>query len=128
MNVDPNDIGRWLAIAQTIWLIGLSVVVWLRKPGTQAQESVKSLQEAMAQQTAALTLTMQEQHHNLDLRLKAVETDMKHMPTSEEMTRLAGEVRVVAEQTRAIAVTLDAFRGQMGRMEHFLMNEPKGQR
>lgn len=126
MNADPRELAFWLGLGQTIWLIGLSVAVWLRKPGTQAQESVKGLQEAMVQQTAALTKTMQEQHHNLDLRLKAVETDMKHMPTSEEMSKLEGAVGVVAEQTRSMTVSLDAFRGQLGRIENYLLNQTKG--
>ena len=123
---DPRDLNSWLGLGQTLWLIALSAVVWLRKPGTQAQESVKGLQEAMVRQTEELTHTMQKQHHALDLRLKAVETDMKHMPTSDEMSRLDGAVRVVAEQTRSMAASVDGLRGQLARIESFLLNQ-KGQ-
>lgn len=123
MNLDPRELAMWFGLVQTVWLLGLSVAVWLRKPGTQAQESVKTLQASMAQQTETLTQTMNLQHHELDRRLSVVETDMKHMPTSQEMTKLDGTVRVVAEQSRSMAVSLDAMRGQMARIETFLLNQ-----
>lgn len=123
---EARELAVWVGLVQTLWLLGLSVTLWLRKPGTQAQESVRSLQESMAAQTASLTGTMLRQHSDLDQRLKAVETDMKHMPTSEEMARLDGTVRVVGEQARSMAISMDGLRGQMARIETYLMTQPKG--
>lgn len=122
-NLEARDIAVWLGLGQTLWLLGLSIAVWLRKPGNDAQQSIKGLHEQMAAQTLALTSTMNQQHHSLDLRLKAVETDLKHMPTTKEMQRVDAAVGVVAEQTRSMAVSIDGLRGQLARIETFLLNQ-----
>lgn len=82
MNLD--DPRFWLDACQTLGLVVLSAVTWLRRPGEQAAQAVAELAKRTDGELAALAT-----------RLQAVEERMQHMPTDEELAQLGGDVKEV---------------------------------
>ena len=111
-----------LDIGQTVVLIGLSAVTWLRKPGTQAQEQVKQLHTLFTDQTTALTKTVTDQHHSLDKRMTVIEERVEHMPTREEVTQVKGAINVLDAKVTAVQTSSAIVQTGVQRIEKFLMD------
>jgi hypothetical protein len=105
--MDPKTLSDW---AQWLVMGVISLVVWLRKPGEDAQRSVDGLR-------ADLDARMHEQSK----RLTEVETHMRHMPTSEELAKLEGTVKQIDERTEGLAEAIGQARIQLNRIESFLL-------
>jgi len=95
-----NDPRFWLDLVLIIVATINTGVVWLRKPGEEAKQSIKDLGERiddeMSQQAG---------------RLAAVEQRMQHMPTDEELATLRGDV----QQVKAV---VEGQRDLLKRVEH----------
>lgn len=83
-----------LDLAQTV----IIVILWLRKPGTDAAAAVTAMRE----------------------RLGLVEERIKHMPTSEELAELEGSVRTINERTAGMSESMNVMRNQLSRIDDFL--------
>jgi Protein of unknown function (DUF2730) len=100
-----SDWLQWLAMA------GISLVVWLRKPGEDAAHAVNALREDLA-----------ERHGAISERVTRVEESMRHMPTSEELERLAGTVGAIKGQVEAQSNQLTTLTQGVTRIENYLLH------
>lgn len=106
---------------QTVALLGLGAVTWLRKPGTQAQEKVTQLQTMLTEQTSALTKTVTDQHHSLDKRMTTIEEQVLHMPTREEVAKLNGAINTLDAKVSAVQQSAAVTHQGVIRIEQFLL-------
>jgi hypothetical protein len=118
LNLDAKTVSDWL---QWLVMAVISLVVWLRRPGEQAQGAVRNVQAQLAEQTVTLTNTMTRQHHDLDVRLKVVETAMTHMPTTTDLVELEGTVKAMAAKVENVDEALKTVRASTTRIESFLL-------
>lgn len=110
MSVD--EIKTWLLILIAVWTAVLSIIVWLRKPGEDAGAAVGKLREETA-----------DQFGEVNTRLTAIETEMQHMPTSEELAQLEGTVKQIDERTAAQSEQLKTMAATVSRIETYLLNQ-----
>jgi predicted nucleic acid-binding Zn-ribbon protein len=105
--MDAKTLSDW---AQWGVMLVISLVVWLRKPGEDAQGAVAALRESTDGQLASLAK-----------RMTALETHLEHMPTSEELAKLEGMVKQLDERTQGLSESLAQVRRQLDRIETFMM-------
>lgn len=108
----PDDIKTYTTVALALWNAGLTIAMWLRKPGVDAGAAVESLRKAHGDQLAVVVQ-----------RLVSIETDMRHMPTSEELAQLEGTVKQIAERTEAMTDNMSTVRTQLNRIENYLLDK-----
>ena len=106
----PDEIKTWMLVILGLWSAGLSIVVWLRKPGEDASSAVKDLRDEI---TAELG--------QVNSRLTKIETEIEHMPTSEELAELEGTVKQINERTAAQSEALKAVASAVARIENYLL-------
>lgn len=107
----PEDIKTWTLIGLALWNSGLTLVVWLRKPGEEAGAAVERLRQDAANELS-----------QVNTRLTAVETEIRHMPTSEELAELEGTVKQINERTAAQSEQIKGVAAAVQRIEHYLLN------
>jgi len=105
------DLSISLAAVGILWNIGLTVTVWLRKPGEDAGAAVETLSDELKQ---AIHLHAQ--------RLSQIETHMEHMPSSEELAKLEGTVMEINARTEAQSEQLRTVSAALTRIETYLLN------
>lgn len=88
-----------------------TIVVWLRRPGVQAQEAVNALSGRLDKELDALRNTTSRIESSLSARLLGVEERMLHMPTDEELATLRGDVQ-------SVAASVEGQRDLLKRVEH----------
>ncbi len=106
-----DDIKTYMLVILGLWSAGLSIVVWLRKPGEDAGEAVSKLRSEISADVG----------HIKD-RLTAIETEIEHMPTSEELAQLEGTVKQINERTAAQSEQMKSLSAAVNRIETFLLN------
>lgn len=92
--------GFWLDAIQSIVLVALAFVQWLRKPGEDAGKAIKEHAQLVDEQLGGLRG-----------RLQHVEDRLQHMPTDEELATLRGDVHAIKAQ-------LEGQRELLKRVEH----------
>lgn len=102
----------WLELVIVVWNMGLTAAIWLRKPGQDASAAVEALREEHGGELSSV-----------NLRLAQIQTEMKHMPTSEELAQLEGTVGKINERTEGMADNMQTMRGQLNRIETYLLNQ-----
>lgn len=95
--LDFSDPRFWLDAVQLLAIAAL----WLRKPGQDAAQRVE----------------------HVEAQLEVIKERMKHMPTDEELTQLAGTVRVIAEQISGLQGSVATTRLGVARIENFLLQQ-----
>lgn len=108
----PDDLKTYITIALALWNAALTIAIWLRKPGEDAGAAVDTLRRAHGAELAAV-----------NNRLVSIETDMKHMPTSEELAQLEGMVGTVNERTKGMAEHMARVTVQLNRIETYLLEK-----
>lgn len=106
-----NDIRGPLDVLQTLGIIGLGFVTWLRKPGEDAGEAVGELKAEQARFNQVV--------HD---KVTTMEERIKHMPTSNELSELEGTVKAINERTLGLAEAIVSVRASQARVESFLLN------
>ena len=106
-----DEIKTWMLVILGLWSAGLSIVVWLRKPGEDASHAVKELRDELSSELG-----------QAKDRLTAIETEIQHMPTSEELAQLEGTVKQINERTAAQSEQMKALAAAVSRIETFLLN------
>lgn len=106
-----EEMKTYMLVILGLWSAGLSIVVWLRKPGEDAGEAVAKLRAEISSDVG----------HIKD-RLTAIETEIEHMPTSEELAQLEGTVKQINERTAAQSESMRALAAAVSRIESFLLN------
>lgn len=94
MTVDTADWKLWFTVVQTLAIVAL----WLRKPGENAREAVAQLRG----------------------RVDVIEERVKHMPTSEELRELEGQLSGIRERLSGLDDTAKNTRAAVQRIEDFL--------
>lgn len=94
-----------------VWNIGLTLVVWLRKPGEDASVAVDQLGSDLKRSIAA--------HAE---RLAEIETHMEHMPSSEELAKLAGTVMEINARSEHQGEQLRTVSAALTRIETYLLH------
>ena len=94
MTLDFTDPRFWLDGVQTLVIAAL----WLRKTGEDAGEKLKAL----------------------SARIDVLDERVKHMPTSDELTELKGEVKALEARMELLQETAKGTRDAVIRIETFL--------
>ncbi len=108
LDLSPSQALTALSI---VWNIGLTVIVWLRKPGEDAGAAVAQLGAELKRDIAT---------HSA--RLAEIETHMEHMPSSEELAKLEGTVMEINARTEAQSEQLRTVSAALTRIETYLLN------
>ncbi|URI06640.1 DUF2730 domain-containing protein [Aquincola tertiaricarbonis] len=101
----------WLSAVQWLYMLILTAVVWLRKPGVDAGAAVERVRTDHGGEL-----------QTIKARISAIETTLHHTPTKEDLARLEGSVRQVDERTEGLSEGLSAVRRQLNRIEDYLLN------
>lgn len=114
MSLANMDFRTVLEVLIVLWNCGLTLVVWMRKPGEDAGAAVDALREDVDQrlneQSAAIT---------------EIRAHMEHMPTSEELKELEGAVKQIDERTRGMADSMTTVRSALSRIEDYLLRQAR---
>jgi predicted nucleic acid-binding Zn-ribbon protein len=110
--MNSDDLKTYTTVALALWNVGLTIAMWLRKPGEDAGAAVDALRTEHGNQLAKVVQ-----------RLVGIETDMRHMPTSEELAQLEGTVKQIAERTEAMTDNMSTVRTQLNRIENYLLDK-----
>lgn len=101
-----------LTVLSILWNIGLTVVVWLRKPGEDASVAVERLGGDLKR-----TISLHAE------RLAEIETHLEHMPNSEELAKLEGTVLQINARSEAQSEALRGLQQALWRIETYLQNK-----
>jgi hypothetical protein len=94
-----------------LWTIGLSITVWLRKPGEDAGKSVGALRDEYLKRV-----------QGVDMRLATIDEKLLNVPTSTELAKLEGSVKVIHQQVSGISDGMTRQTKQLDRIEEYLLN------
>lgn len=109
MNID--NVINTIDVIQTLAIIAIGVITWIRKPGEDAGASVLALRNEVLSLHAAMTT-----------RQATLEERLRHMPNSEELAELEGTVKTIATQNANQSERLSIMTSQLNRIENFLLN------
>lgn len=110
-----------IQIAQLLWLIGLTVATWLRKPGLDAGAAVDRIKEDFLTMHETHRAAVERQLRDGEKRMTEIETHMEHMPTKDEVAHLEGTVRTIDTRTMGMAEGLNGLRTSVTRIEDYLL-------
>jgi phage shock protein A len=105
--------GFWLDAVQSVVLVALAFVQWLRKPGEDAGKAIKAHAQAV-----------DEQLNGLRGRLQHVEDRLQHMPTDDELATLRGDVQRVETQVEGLGQLLTRMEHQQTLILQQILNRP----
>lgn len=106
-----DDIKAWIPALLFLWNVCLTIGHFLRKPGEDAGAAVESLRAEHGAELAAIKSDV-----------VAIKTELKHMPTSEELAELEGTVKQINARTEGMAENMSTVRSQLNRIENYLLN------
>ena len=109
---DLEQIRNALVIVHTLAIIAIAVVIWLRKPGEDANAAVVALRNEVLGLHAAM-----------NTRQATMEERLRHMPNSEELAELEGTVKTIASQNANQSERLAVMTNQLNRIENYLLNQ-----
>lgn len=107
-----QDPRLWLELLLVIWNIGLTGAVWLRKPGMDAIQAVNALKDEFEDRISAHAIQLTE-----------LRSDVKHMPTSEELRKVEGTVKELAARMNSALEGINAVRSATDRIQNFLLSK-----
>ena len=108
----PDDLKTYTTVALALWNAGLTIAMWLRKPGQDAGAAVAKLRAEHGGELAAV-----------NLQLVQIKTELKHMPNREEMAQLEGTVSMIDERTKGMAENMARVSVQLNRIETYLLEK-----
>lgn len=89
-----------------------TAVLFLRKPGQQAAEEVKTLRQHV-----------DHQYSEVHTELAVLRERMENVPTGRELEALAGEVSALTVKTDAMTEAQKTIHSQLNRIENFLLTQ-----
>jgi hypothetical protein len=118
-----------LQAVQLVWLVGLSLAAWLRKPGQEAAVSAQEAAASASQVRKDLEAAMQQHRDEVDERLgqqgellSSIATHLQHVPSSEELATLGGTVKAIDERTRGMTEQIAGMHQGLVRLQEYLMH------
>jgi hypothetical protein len=129
-----SDPRFWLDVVVIIFSLANILVTWLRKPGQEAVQGVATLRQHVEEQlvlvtqgattaTSELRKHVDEQHRETHTDLAVLRTHIEHMPTSDELSRLAGSVQALTASQEGFRNTQAAMTESLRRIENYLLNQ-----
>lgn len=106
-----EDIKAWLPALLFLWNIALTLVAVLRKPGEAAGVAVAELRAEHSRELQEIKQS-----------LVAVQTEIEHMPNSEELANLRGTVMQIDERTASLSEQIKSVAATTQRIENWLLN------
>lgn len=97
----------WLKAGIIVWNIGLTAALWMRKPGLEAQESVKALRDDV---------------HKMQADIRVMEETLDHMPKGVEVQQLSRDMATVKADNKAQNDALARVVSQLDRIESYLLH------
>lgn len=110
MTFDFSNPTFWLGLINTVAVLFL----WLRRPGEDASKAVEAFRQA---HTEAMGV--------IKGRVDVLEERVRHVPTSEELAQLEGEVRSLSSSIAGVMQQVAEVRSSTRRIEDFLLRNAK---
>ena len=117
--MEPPTYQALIALAQFVWLIGITIAVALRKPGEEAGKAVRELGDLVGKQQSATALAIAA----IESKSALMEERIKHLPTHGEMRTLVHEVAALKGQMETLVQGLQRWQRVTERIEDWLNNE-----
>lgn len=105
MTVDFSNPGFWLQVVQVLAIVAL----WLRKPGQDAAEQLVQFKANVAEADGVLKG-----------RLDVLEERVRHMPTTEELREVEGQLGAIKAEMGGLKDAVQSTRNGVIRIEEFL--------
>jgi hypothetical protein len=140
-----SDPRFWLDVVVILFSAANIAITWLRKPGQEAVEGVAKLRthlddqiqvvsRSAAEATTRLRDTTEaehnelrkhvdEQHRETHTDLAVLRTHIEHMPTSDELSKLAGSVQALTASQEGFRNTQAQMTESLRRIENYLLNQ-----
>lgn len=112
-----------LQALQLLWLVGLTLFSWLRKPGLDATDAAGKIETEFARALESHRAETQRELRAHELRLAQIDAHMRHVPDSQAVADLKGTVRQVDERTQGLVERMDGIAAGLTRIQDFLLNE-----
>jgi hypothetical protein len=109
---DVSSLKDWLTVGALVIASINSLVLFLRKPGTDAQAIAQATSEAL-----------QDHRHAIELRVQQLETHVEHLPTAAEISKLQAEMNTVQAQLSGLRDMLAPIANQVALINQFLLNQ-----
>lgn len=119
MEIDYRAAGFWLDVAQWLFIGVLAIWGYLRTKDKDNAQAVKDVRRMLQDHITAASLADASQH----TRLTTLEEKVKHMPTDEEIARLAGEVHGLKAQVNGLAALLSRVEHQTSLIHEHLLSK-----
>lgn len=108
LSIDPTLVLFLITVVNSL----ANVLLWLRKPGQDATAEIAKFKTSAAEADGVLKG-----------RLDVLEERVSHMPTSEELANLKGEMHGLSAQLTSLNNQMLPLRQSLDRVETFLLNE-----
>lgn len=103
-----------------LWLVGLTLMTWLRKPGMEAAKAAEKIENDMQAALRELSASTDKQLRYQLVQITQIQTHMSHMPSAHEVSDLQSSVKTIDERTRGMQDTLSGLAGAFNRINDFL--------
>jgi hypothetical protein len=103
-----------LQVFQIVWLVGLTLITYMRKPGLEAGAAAKHIEAEFARAMESHRSETQRELRVHEVRLAEIDAHMRHLPTSEHVER-------IASRTEGLADGMATVRTQLNRIEAYLL-------
>jgi hypothetical protein len=127
--MDPEQFRTVLLALSLLMSAGASFYSWLATRDKEGKKLVSDLDEKVTKRLDAIDQKFAERTERNDARLTTLETMIKHLPTAEQIGGLrvaisdvAGEIKAVEVETKAIIASNERAARTLNRVEDFLLN------
>ncbi len=103
-----------------LWVVGLTVFMWLRKPGLDAAAGLKGMEEEFRDALKRERAETERELRSHALKLADIQAHMEHMPSSEEMAELRGQVNGISERLAGVSVLVKQTHDSVESISRFL--------
>lgn len=103
-----------------LWLVGLTLTTWLRKPGVEAAKAVQEVEADMNKELHLLAENTDRQLRDQLVQITQIQAHMSHMPSSIEVSDLRSAVKAIDERTQGIHEAMNSLSGSVNRINDFL--------
>lgn len=100
-----SDFAIVLMALNFIWLVGLTLLNFARRPGDEAQKGVADNRQKI---------------ERLEGRVHVLETHVEHLPTSSEVSDMKGASREMRAMLVAVQQSLESLRGTVNLIDEHL--------
>lgn len=110
MSIDPTVVLFIITVINSV----ASFLLWLRKPGQDATAAIATFRTAVAETDGVLKG-----------RLDVLEERVRHMPTSDELSQLEGQLGAIKAEMGGMKDLVQSTRSGVNRIEEFLRNSSR---